>query len=111
MSEAGLAERKCVPCRGGIPPLPFEEAKKLLPMAGGWNLSEDAKRVVRTITFKNFREAMGFVNRVAELAEEEGHHPDLGIHWNKVSLALYTHEINGLHENDFIMAAKINRLA
>lgn len=106
----GLAEKKCVPCRGGIPPLSEPEARKLLSGTPGWSLAENGTRLQRRFEFQNFVEAMKFVNRVADVAEEEGHHPDIAIHWNKVDLVLWTHKIGGLHENDFILAAKVNRL-
>jgi 4a-hydroxytetrahydrobiopterin dehydratase len=106
----GLAAKSCVPCRGGVPPLPAEAAERLLAEAGGWHLEQDATRLTRRFEFRDFVEAMKFVNRVADLAEQEGHHPDFAIHWNKVDLTLWTHKIGGLHENDFILAAKVNRL-
>lgn len=105
-----LYRKKCVPCQGGIPPLGPAEAREYLDGAPGWTLSDDATRISRRFEFKDFREAMVFVNRVADLAEEEGHHPDIAIHWNVVDLVLYTHKIRGLHENDFILAAKIHRV-
>jgi 4a-hydroxytetrahydrobiopterin dehydratase len=106
----GLAAKSCVPCRGGVPPLTAEAAKRLLPEAEGWRLEQNATRLERRFEFRDFVEAMKFVNRVADLAEQEGHHPDFAIHWNKVDLTLWTHKIGGLHENDFILAAKVNRL-
>jgi 4a-hydroxytetrahydrobiopterin dehydratase len=106
----GLAARSCVPCRGGIPPLSAEAAQGLLREAAGWRLEQNATRLERRFEFRDFVEAMKFVNRVADLAEREGHHPDFAIHWNKVDLTLWTHKIGGLHENDFIVAAKVNRL-
>ncbi len=110
MSPENLAAKHCVPCRGGIPPLAEEEARRLLAGAPGWRLEEGGTRMTRRFEFVDFRKAIEFVNRVADIAEEEGHHPDIAIHWNKVDLILWTHKIGGLHENDFIMAAKINRL-
>ncbi len=110
MSPENLASKHCVPCRGGIPPLPEEEARRLLAGAPGWKLEENGTRLTRRFEFKDFRKAIEFVNRVADIAEEEAHHPDIAIHWNKVDLILWTHKIGGLHENDFILAAKINRL-
>jgi 4a-hydroxytetrahydrobiopterin dehydratase len=110
MSPENLAAKHCVPCRGGIPPLAEEEAHRLLAGAPGWKLEENGTRLTRRFEFKDFRKAIEFVNRVADIAEEEGHHPDIAIHWNKVDLILWTHKIGGLHENDFILAAKINRL-
>ena len=106
----GLAAKSCVPCRGGVAPLSAEEAQRMLPGADGWRLEENATRLSRRFEFRDFVEAMKFINRVADLAEEQGHHPDIAIHWNKVDLVLWTHKIGGLHENDFILAAKVNRL-
>ena len=105
-----LAGKSCVPCRGGIPPLTGEVARKLASDVAEWELNEEATRISRSFAFKDFKEALGFVNRVGELAEAEGHHPDFSIHWNTVDLVLWTHKIGGLHENDFIMAAKIDQL-
>ncbi len=105
-----LASKSCVPCRGGVEPLSPEAARGLLPGAQGWRLEENATRLVHRFEFKDFLGAMKFVNGVADVAEREGHHPDIAVHWNKVDLTLWTHKIGGLHENDFIMAAKINRL-
>jgi len=106
----GLAEKSCVPCRGGIPPLPESKARELATKTPGWKLEEGSTRLKRRFEFRDFVEAMKFVNRVADVAEREGHHPDFAIHWNKVDLTLWTHKIGGLHENDFIMTAKIARL-
>jgi len=110
MSAEGLSEKHCVPCRGGIPPLEESEARRLLANVPDWKLEERGTRLVRRFEFQDFKKAIEFVNRVAEVAEEEGHHPDIAIHWNKVDLVLWTHKIGGLHENDFILAAKIDRL-
>ena len=82
----------------------------MLGDAPDWRLEEKGTRLVRRFEFQDFKKAIEFVNRVAEIAEEEGHHPDIAIHWNKVDLVLWTHKIGGLHENDFILAAKIDRL-
>jgi 4a-hydroxytetrahydrobiopterin dehydratase len=105
-----LSSKHCVPCRGGIPPLPREEAERLASSTPDWKLEESGTRLARRFEFQDFRAAMEFVNRVAEIAEEEGHHPDIAIHWNKVDLILWTHKIGGLHENDFILAAKVDAL-
>jgi 4a-hydroxytetrahydrobiopterin dehydratase len=105
-----LASRACVPCRGGIPPLAEGDARRLLAGTPEWRLEENGTRLVRRFEFEDFVKAMAFVNRVADLAEEQGHHPDIAIHWNKVDLVLWTHKIGGLHENDFILAAKVDRL-
>ena len=106
-----LASKKCVPCEGGTPSLSREQVKKLLPQIQGWITGSDFKKISRNFKFKDFKAALDFVNKVAELAESEGHHPDILVHdWNKVRLELSTHAIGGLSENDFIMAAKIDGL-
>ena len=103
-----LANKQCVPCKGGIPPLTRKEAEAYLKETPGWELSADASRIQRNFKFKNFITALDFVNRVGALAEGEGHHPDISFGWGYCTVTLYTHKIKGLHENDFIMAAKIN---
>jgi 4a-hydroxytetrahydrobiopterin dehydratase len=110
MTEA-LVEKTCTPCRGGIPPLTRAEAEELLPQAAEWALMDNAQRIEKTFRFGNFREALAFVQKVGELAEAEGHHPDISFGWGYGTVSLRTKKIKGLHENDFIMAAKINRLA
>jgi len=110
VKNGGLASRHCVPCRGGAAPLNEGAARKLLAETPRWELGEGATRLSRRFEFRDFVQAMEFVNRVAGIAEAEGHHPDIAIHWNKVELTLWTHAIGGLHENDFIVAAKIDRL-
>jgi 4a-hydroxytetrahydrobiopterin dehydratase len=106
-----LPGKTCAPCRGGVPPLAKAEAEGYLRDAPGWALMADATRIERKFTFKNFRESLAFVNQIGALAEDEGHHPDITFGWGYATVALHTHKIKGLHENDFIMAAKINRLA
>jgi 4a-hydroxytetrahydrobiopterin dehydratase len=106
-----LAGKTCTPCRGGVPPLEQTEAERYLREAPGWALMADGTRIERTFKLKNFRDALALVNRIGPLAEEEGHHPDITFGWGYVTVSLHTHKIKGLHENDFIMAAKINRLA
>ena len=106
---SGLADKTCVPCRGGIPPLKGEELAALQTQVDGWNVVEE-HHITKTFTFPNFREALKFVNRVGELAEEQGHHPDISLAWGKVGITSWTHKINGLTESDFILAAKINKL-
>lgn len=110
MEPTPLHERACVPCKGGMPPLTREQAESMMAQVEGWTLAEDALSLGRDFKFKNFKEAMVFVNKVAELAEAEGHHPDFKIRWNRVRLDLSTHAIKGLSDNDFILAAKVNRL-
>ncbi|HJS85562.1 MAG TPA: 4a-hydroxytetrahydrobiopterin dehydratase [Acetobacteraceae bacterium] len=106
-----LAEKTCTPCRGGIPPLTPEEAGGYLAQAPGWALVDGATRIERTYRFKNFREAFAFVSRAAELAEAEGHHPDISFGWGYATVSLRTKKLKGLHENDFIMATKLDRIA
>ena len=107
----GLAGKTCTPCRGGVPPMDQGEAERYLQEAPGWALMDVGKRIERTFKLRNFKEALALVNRIGELAEEEGHHPDITFGWGYVTVSLHTHKIKGLHENDFIMAAKINQLA
>jgi 4a-hydroxytetrahydrobiopterin dehydratase len=106
-----LAQKTCTPCRGGIPPLTREEAGQLRLQAPEWSLLDEGKRIERKFRFAGFGEAYAFVQRVAELAEEEGHHPDITFGWGYAAISLYTHKIKGLHENDFIMAVKIDEIA
>ena len=108
---ASLAEKTCTPCRGGIPPLTLDEAERYGDQAPDWALLEQATRIERTYRFKNFREAFAFVERAAALAETESHHPNIGFGWGYVTISLRTNKIKGLHENDFIMAAKLDRIA
>jgi 4a-hydroxytetrahydrobiopterin dehydratase len=108
MIEEPLVRQHCVPCTAATPPLSAEDAEALLPQIPGWAL--EGVTLQRAFRFKDFVAAMAFVNRVAERAEAEGHHPDIHIAWNRVRLELTTHAIKGLSENDFILAAKINAL-
>jgi 4a-hydroxytetrahydrobiopterin dehydratase len=106
-----LVEKVCTPCRGGIPPPTREEAERYLGQVPGWELADDARLLRRTFRLANFREALAFVHGVGTLAEAEGHHPDLCFGWGYATVSLRTKKIKGLHENDFIMAAKVDRLA
>ncbi|HUB35049.1 MAG TPA: 4a-hydroxytetrahydrobiopterin dehydratase [Bryobacteraceae bacterium] len=105
----GLAEKHCVPCRGGVPPLKGEELEKLRAQLPGWQVV-DEHHLAKLFTFPDFRSALDFVNRAGAVAEEEGHHPDLYLSWGKVEVRTWTHKIDGLTESDFILAAKIDRL-
>jgi 4a-hydroxytetrahydrobiopterin dehydratase len=105
-----LAEKVCVPCRGGVPALSEAEAGDLLANVPEWRLMDGVKRIERTFRFPSFAEALAFVNRIGEIAETEGHHPDITFGWGYATVSLFTHKIKGLHENDFIVAAKIDRL-
>jgi len=106
---ASLAAKKCVPCEGGTPPLQGEKIQEYLKEVEGWEL-ENEKLIKKTFKFKKFRESINFVNRVANLAEKENHHPDIHIRYIRVTFELTTHAIKGLSENDFIMASKIDLL-
>jgi 4a-hydroxytetrahydrobiopterin dehydratase len=106
-----LAEKNCTPCRGGIPPLTVDEAERLRAQAPEWSLHDQATRIERNYRFRNFAEAFAFVERAAALAENEGHHPEIRFGWGFATVSLQTRKIKGLHENDFIMAAKLDRLA
>lgn len=105
-----LAEKKCTPCRGGIPPLTPEEAKRFQSQTPDWELRDESRRIERMFRFNDFREALSFVREVGDLAETEGHHPDISFGWGYASVSLRTKKIKGLHENDFIMASKIDRM-
>ena len=105
----GLAAKTCVPCRGGVPSLKGEELATLQKQVDGWNIIED-HHIAKTFKFPDFKKALEFVNRVGELAEEQGHHPDIFLAWGRVQITIWTHIINGLTESDFILAAKIDRL-
>jgi 4a-hydroxytetrahydrobiopterin dehydratase len=106
-----LVEKTCTPCRGGVPPLTEKEAEAYRKETPLWGLADDASRIERTYRFTNFREAFGFVEQAAALAEAEGHHPDISFGWGYATVSLRTKKIRGLHENDFIMAAKLDRIA
>ncbi len=107
---ADLADRDCVPCKGGVPPLEIDEYAPLLEQLDeGWDVVDD-HHLARTYRFKNFVDALAFVNRVGELAEAQGHHPDLHLAWGRVGIEIWTHKIDGLHEADFVFAAKCDRL-
>jgi 4a-hydroxytetrahydrobiopterin dehydratase len=110
MSDELLA-KVCTPCRGGIPPLSRTEAEDYLARVPGWVLKDEGRAIERGFQFKNFKEAMDFVARVGGLAESEGHHPDVSFGWGWVKVSWQTKKIKGLHENDFIMAAKTNELS
>ncbi len=104
-----LADRQCVPCRGGVPPMGSEDAEALLAkLGGGWTLNA-AGHLERAYPFGNFVAAMDFANRVTEIAEEQDHHPDLYVRWGQCTVEIWTHKISGLTESDFYFAAKVNR--
>jgi 4a-hydroxytetrahydrobiopterin dehydratase len=107
-----LADKHCVPCRGGIPPLKgkdLSDVHRMLADPAQWNIV-DEHHLARTCKFPDFKSALAFVNRIGELAEEQGHHPDIVLGWGKVVIMIWTHAVDGLTESDFILAAKIDRL-
>ena len=109
---ASLADKTCVPCKGGVPALTGEELSRIhhqLPGFARWNVV-DEHHIVRSYKFPDFKSALAFVNRVGAIAEEQGHHPDILLGWGKVEITIWTHAVDGLTESDFILAAKIDRL-
>lgn len=111
-----LLRKHCIPCEGGIPPATDAEIQALIVSVPGWALGSHVegetsiKTLKRTMTFSDFRAAMAFLRRVEDIAESEGHHPDFCVHYNRVEFTLFTHAVGGLHENDFILAAKIDAI-
>jgi 4a-hydroxytetrahydrobiopterin dehydratase len=106
-----LTQKHCVPCEGDTPPFTTEQEDDYIKKVSSWTLHrEGIHKLKKRFSFKNFKEAIAFVNRVAEVAEEEGHHPDICIVYNKVECELFTHTVGGLTENDFIMTSKIDKL-
>lgn len=119
--DVPLASKKCIPCEGNVPPLTPEQAQAMMQHLnppsreasdgrGGWSLIDDAHLLAKHFVFKDFVDTMQFVNEVARVAEEEGHHPDLTVSYGSVTVELMTHAIGGLSENDFILAAKIDQI-
>ena len=103
-------EKTCLPCQGGIPALTIDEAARISLNVPAWRVESEATRLVRDYKFRNYAEALAFVNAISNVAETEGHHPDICFGWGYATVTLFTHKIQGLHENDFIMAAKFDRL-
>ena len=101
-----LDEKSCAPCKGGIPPLDQEKAEKLLTEVNKWSLFDENTKIKRNYAFENFVDAQAFVNKVGDLCESEFHHADITFGWGYCTVIFYSHKIGGLHENDFIMAAK-----
>jgi 4a-hydroxytetrahydrobiopterin dehydratase len=104
-----LAEKTCVPCRGDVPPLKGDELRRLAGQLPDWEVV-DGHHLRRLFRFRNFREALDFVDRVGELAEEQAHHPDISFGWGRAEVVIFTHKIDGLTESDFVFAAKTDRL-
>lgn len=107
-----LAEKKCVPCEGGVDPATDEEIARLREQVPDWEVREveGVERLERRFLFPDFAAALAFTNRVGEIAEEQGHHPKIVTEWGKVTITWWTHAIGGLHENDFVMAARTDRI-
>jgi 4a-hydroxytetrahydrobiopterin dehydratase len=103
-----LADQRCVPCRGGVPPLSGDALQRLSDQLPEWKVIEQ-HHIRKTFVFPDFRKALDFVNRVGEIAEQQGHHPDLCLSWGRVDVQIFTHKIKGLTESDFILGAKIDR--
>tara|TARA_A100001011_G_scaffold395810_1_gene491883 strand:- start:1033 stop:1413 length:381 start_codon:yes stop_codon:yes gene_type:complete len=108
-----LADKKCIPCEGGIPSFNLEEIHKYLKKVDGWDVKSEDKKdyfIIKNFKFNNFLDSQSFVNKVGEIAEHEGHHPDIWFGWGYAKIKIQTHAINGLHESDFVLAAKIDRI-
>jgi 4a-hydroxytetrahydrobiopterin dehydratase len=106
---ADLAGKTCVPCRGGVPPLKGKELQDLAKQVSGWKVVNE-HHITKSFTFPDFKAALAFVNKVGEVAESQGHHPDILLGWGKVEITTWTHKIDGLTESDFILAAKFDQL-
>jgi 4a-hydroxytetrahydrobiopterin dehydratase len=104
-----LSSKQCIPCRGGVPPLQGQEITNLLTELDGWEVVNQ-HHLKKTFSFADFREAQQFVKRIGDLAEEQGHHPDICFGWGRAEITIWTHKIDGLTESDFILAAKIDNL-
>lgn len=111
MSQEKLSSKKCIPCAGGVPPLKSDELNKISEQLGNnWNVVNE-HHLEKEYLFQDFKTALDFTNKVGNLAEEEGHHPDIYLSWGKVKIQTWTHKIDGLTESDFILAAKIDEVA
>ena len=111
---SNLAEKKCIPCEGNIPPFDKSEIHKYLKKVDGWdvkNNADDSYYLFKEFKFKNFVESQNFINKVGEIAETEGHHPDIWFGWGYAKIKIFTHAIQGLHESDFVLAAKIDNIS
>ena len=111
---ADLADKKCIPCKGGIPNFDITEIHKYLKMVDGWKVESDENKIyflLKEFKFKNFKESQEFINKVGDIAETEGHHPDIWFGWGYAKIKIFTHSIKGLHESDFVLAAKIDKIS
>ena len=110
---ADLADKKCIPCKGGIPNFDLSEIHKYLKKVDGWEVKSDNEKtyyLIKQFKFNDFLESQSFINKVGDIAEKEGHHPDIWFGWGYAKIKIFTHAINGLHESDFILAAKIDKI-
>ena len=108
-----LSKKKCIPCKGDIPGFEITKIHKYLKMVDGWEVKSDESKIyylIKKFNFKNFLESQNFVNKVGNIAEAEGHHPDIWFRWDYAKIKIFTHAIKGLHESDFILAAKIDKI-
>jgi len=111
MTSCTISNKRCTPCQGGVDPLTKKEAQKFLEgNTPEWHLIDNATKIKREFEFRNFVDALAFVNKAGEVSEEENHHPDIELGWGYVIIKIQTHKINGLHENDFILATKIDSI-
>ncbi len=109
-----LLNKKCVPCEGGVPSLDISEIHKYQKKVDGWNVKQNKNKIYfleKDFKFKNFLESQNFINKVGEISEDEGHHPDIKFGWGYANIMITTHAIEGLSENDFILAAKIDKIS
>ena len=108
-----LHQKNCIPCKGGVPPFDISEIHKYLKKINGWDVKENKDNffLEKNFKFKNFLESQDFVNKVGDIAEKEGHHPDIWYGWGYAKIKIFTHAIKGLHESDFILAAKVDRIS
>ncbi len=108
-----LSEKKCVPCKGGIPPFDMSKIHEYVKKVDGWDVKKDNSEdfyLIKEFKFENFLKSQNFVNKVGEIAEKEGHHPDISFGWGYAKIKIFTHAIKGLAESDFILAAKIDKI-
>ena len=108
---SNLKDKKCVPCEGGVIPLDISEIHKYQKKVDGWDISKDKKKIFflnKKFNFNNFIESQEFINKVGKISEDEGHHPDISFGWGYANITIFSHKIEGLHENDFILASKID---
>ena len=109
-----LADKKCIPCEGGIPSFDLKEIHKYLKKVDGWDVKSDDNKtyyLLKEFKFNNFLESQNFINKVGEISEKEGHHPDISFGWGYAKIKIFTHAIKGLHESDFVLAAKVDRIS